>query len=76
MFSLHLCRALSATGGGDHWRCGVKLQYFREDLPDWNLKAMDPEIARNQNYDDHYANDGKDVHFVPLQTMMMARSVL
>jgi hypothetical protein len=26
-------------------------------------KAMDPEIARNQDYDDHYANDGKDVHF-------------
>jgi len=23
---------------------------------------MDPEIARNQNYDDHYANDGEDVH--------------
>jgi hypothetical protein len=23
---------------------------------------MDPEIARNQNYDDNYANDGKDVH--------------
>src|ERR1700739_3535916 len=25
-------------------------------------KAMDPEIARNQNYDDHYANDSEDVH--------------
>jgi hypothetical protein len=25
-------------------------------------KAMDPEIARNQDYDDHYANDSKDVH--------------
>ena len=23
---------------------------------------MDPEIARNQNYDYHYANDGEDVH--------------
>ena len=23
---------------------------------------MDPEIARNQNYDDHYANDSEDVH--------------
>ena len=23
---------------------------------------MDPEIARNQNYYDHYANDGEDVH--------------
>jgi hypothetical protein len=23
---------------------------------------MDPEITRNQNYDDHYANDGKYVH--------------
>ena len=25
-------------------------------------KAMDAEIARNQNYDDHDADDGKDVH--------------
>jgi hypothetical protein len=25
-------------------------------------KAMDPEIARNQNYDDYYANDSEDVH--------------
>jgi hypothetical protein len=25
-------------------------------------KAMDPEIARDQNYDDHYANDSEDVH--------------
>ena len=23
---------------------------------------MDPKIARNQNYDDHYANDSEDVH--------------
>ena len=23
---------------------------------------MDPEIARNQDYDDHYANDSEDVH--------------
>ena len=27
---------------------------------------MDPEVARNQNYDDHYANDGEDVHSVLL----------
>jgi hypothetical protein len=26
------------------------------------VKAMDPKIARNQNYDDHYANDSEDVH--------------
>ena len=25
-------------------------------------KAMHPEIARNQNYDDHYANYSEDVH--------------
>src|ERR1700751_2989100 len=25
-------------------------------------KAMDSEIAGNQNYDDHYANDSEDVH--------------
>ena len=25
-------------------------------------KSMHPEIARNQNYDDHYANDSEDVH--------------
>jgi hypothetical protein len=34
---------------------------------------MDPEIARNQDYDDHYANDGEDVHSVPLHSMMMGR---
>jgi hypothetical protein len=28
--------------------------------------AMHPEIARNQNYDDHYADDSKDVHYVLL----------
>jgi hypothetical protein len=27
---------------------------------------MDPEIARNQKYDNHYANDGEDVHFALL----------
>jgi hypothetical protein len=27
---------------------------------------MDPEIARNQNYDDHYANDSEDVHSILL----------
>lgn len=27
---------------------------------------MDPEIARNQDYDDHYANDSKDIHFALL----------
>ena len=25
-------------------------------------KSMHPEIARNQNYNDHYANDSEDVH--------------
>jgi len=29
-------------------------------------KAVDPEIARNQNYDDHHANDSEDVHSVLL----------
>jgi hypothetical protein len=27
---------------------------------------MHPEIARNQNYNDHYANDSEDVHCVLL----------
>ena len=27
---------------------------------------MDPEIARNPNYDDHYADDSKDVHSAAL----------
>jgi hypothetical protein len=27
---------------------------------------MDPEIARNQNHDDHYANDSENVHFALL----------
>jgi hypothetical protein len=25
-------------------------------------EAMDPEVARNQNDDDHDANEGKDIH--------------
>jgi hypothetical protein len=28
--------------------------------------AMQLEIARHQNYDDHYADDGEDVHFALL----------
>ena len=35
---------------------------------------MDSEIAHNQNYDDHYADDTKDVHSVSLHSMM-ARDV-
>jgi hypothetical protein len=31
---------------------------YRSDL----AEAVDPEIARNQNHDDDYADDGKDVH--------------
>jgi len=34
--------------------------------PDQKLKAMDPEIARNQDHDHHDANDSKDVHSVLL----------
>ena len=37
---------------------------------------MDAEIARNQNYDDHYANDSKDVHSALLPLNDDARSVL
>jgi hypothetical protein len=37
---------------------------------------MDPEIARNQNYDAHYANDSKDVLLLCSHSMMMARGVL
>ena len=37
---------------------------------------MDAEIARNQNYDDHYANDSKDVHSALLPLHDDARSVL
>jgi hypothetical protein len=34
---------------------------------------MDPEIARNQNYDDHYANDSEDVHLLYSRSMMIDR---
>jgi hypothetical protein len=37
---------------------------------------MDPEIAGNQNYDDHYANDSEDVHLLYSRSMMIARGVL
>ena len=43
--------------------------------PDQKLKAMDPEIARNQNHDHHDANDSKDVHSDVLHSMTMARAV-
>ena len=36
---------------------------------------MDSEIARNQNYDDHYANDSEDV-LLYSRSMMIARGVL
>ena len=35
---------------------------FKTGFARSKAKAMDPEIARNQNYDDHYANDSEDVH--------------
>jgi hypothetical protein len=38
--------------------------------------AMDPEIASNQDYDDHYTNDGKDVHFFNSHLMVAMRGVL
>jgi hypothetical protein len=28
---------------------------------------MHPEISRNQNYDNHYADDSKDIHSVLLR---------
>jgi hypothetical protein len=31
------------------------------------VDAMHPEVARDQNYDDHYANYSEDVHRVALQ---------
>ena len=37
---------------------------------------MDPEIARNQNYDDHYANDSEDLILLYSRSMMIARGVL
>jgi len=43
--------------------------------PDQKLKAMDPEIARNQDHDHHDANDSKDVHSVLLHSMTVARAV-
>jgi hypothetical protein len=36
-------------------------------------EAMSPEIARNQDYDDYYANDRKDIHSALLPPMMTAR---
>jgi hypothetical protein len=38
---------------------------------------MDSEIARNQDYDDHYADDGKDIHPALLPRYdMITRGVL
>jgi hypothetical protein len=34
---------------------------------------MNPEIARNQNHDDHYANDSKYVHFLDFHFMTTVR---
>jgi hypothetical protein len=31
-------------------------------------EAVDSEIARNQKYDNNYANDSKDVHFCSTPT--------
>ena len=65
----------------------IRLSLFSAMLPPRNppskpgfarskAKAVDPEIARNQNYDDHYANDSEDVHSVYSRFMMIARGVL
>ena len=34
----------------------------RSEFARSKTKTMDPEIARNQNYDDYHADDGKNVH--------------
>ena len=39
---------------------------FKTGFARSKAKRMDPEIARNQNYDNHYANDSEDVHSVLL----------
>ena len=49
---------------------------FKTGLARSKAKAMDPEIARNQDYDDHYANDSEDVHSALLRSMMIASGVL
>jgi hypothetical protein len=36
---------------------------------------MNPEITRNQNNDNHNANDSKDVHLSCSHSMMLARDV-
>jgi hypothetical protein len=37
---------------------------------------MDPEIARNQNYDNHYTNDSEMFILLYSRSMMIARGVL
>jgi hypothetical protein len=49
---------------------------FKTGFARSKAKAMDPEIARNQNYDDHYANDSEDVHSAYSRSMMIVRRVL
>ncbi len=36
----------------------------RSEFAKSKTNTMNPEIARDQNYDDHHADDSKDVHFV------------
>ena len=38
-------------------------------------QAVHPKIARNNNYDDHYANDREDVHCVCSRYEMALRGV-
>lgn len=49
---------------------------FRTGSAGSKAKAMDPEIACNQNYDDYYANDGEDVHSALLRSVTIACGVL
>jgi hypothetical protein len=49
----------SLTRAADGRRYGCLTKKFVRS----KAKAVDPEISRNQKYDDHYANDGKYVHF-------------
>src|SRR5579864_265912 len=62
--------------------CGTTAVWLRRGRtsngtrPDQNLKPMNPEIARNQNYDDHHANNSENVHSPLLPFMVIARSGL
>jgi hypothetical protein len=60
---------VNRRGDGRRYGCLTGFVRSKDD-------AVEPKISSNQKYDDHYANDGKNVHFAVPSLRADARGVL